>query len=103
MKLIVPVRLVPLGDPILVNRTVTVHDAPGARFVPVQVSGPANAPTLKMYVAIEPPETLTPVTATDEPPAAAVLVNVTVPVPVKFRMPDGKVIVSGFGKIETAA
>ena len=43
----VPVRVVPLAEVTLVNRTVTVQDAPGAMTAPVQLSGPAKAPTLK--------------------------------------------------------
>lgn len=47
------------------------------------------------------PETFTPVTDTCEPVAAAVLVSVTVPDP--DNVPEGKVIVSGFGVIDTVA
>jgi hypothetical protein len=39
------------------------------------------------------------VTVTDDPPAAVVLVSVTVPVPVK--LPAGNVMVKGFGEIAT--
>jgi len=52
---------------------------------------------------MDPPETATLLTATCEPPAAAVFVNVTVPVPVKFSIPLGSVIVSGFGEIDMVA
>jgi hypothetical protein len=47
------------------------------------------------------PETATLVTATFEPPAAAVLVKVTVPDP--DSVPDGNVTVSGLGEIDTLA
>jgi hypothetical protein len=42
-------------------------------------------------------------TVTWAPPAAALFVKVSVPVPVKFTAPLGRVIVSGFGAIETVA
>ena len=95
--MIVPARFTPLGDRTFVNLTPTVHDAPGARLAPVQVFCPATA--LKKLVSRVPPVTETPVTATDVPPTGAVLVRLTIPVPV--RTPVGKVIVSGFGAIET--
>jgi hypothetical protein len=44
VKVIVPARFVPRGDPVLVNLTVTVHVACGARAA-VQVLDPAT--TLK--------------------------------------------------------
>ena len=49
------------------------------------------------------PAPLTPmfVTATFDPPAAALLVKVTVPE--LDSVPDGLVMVSGFGEIDTAA
>ena len=43
----VPVRVVPLAEPTLVNLMATVQDAPGAMVAPVQLSGPASAPALK--------------------------------------------------------
>ena len=79
----------------------TVHVAPGASVAPVQVFGPASAPTLKKYVVGEPPETVTLVTATCAPLAAAVLLKVSVPVPV--TTPVGRVIVSGFDVIDMVA
>jgi hypothetical protein len=47
VKTLLPLRFAPLGDPTFVKRTVTVHEAPGASAAPVQVLGPAAAPTLK--------------------------------------------------------
>jgi len=47
VNVIVPLRFEPLGEVTLVNLTATVHDAPGAKVAPVQLSGPASAPTLK--------------------------------------------------------
>jgi len=41
------------------------------------------------------------VTETSDPPTAAVLANVTVPDP--LRVPDARVMVSGFGEIVTVA
>ena len=52
---------------------------------------------------MEPPETATLLTATCEPPEAAVFVSVTTPVPVMFRTPLGSVIVSGLGEIDMVA
>lgn len=98
----VPVRVVPLAEPVLVNLTVTVHDAPGAMIAPVQLSGPASVPTLKKYVRIDPPVAAMLDTVTFEPPTAAVLVKVTVPVPVMLVAPVGNVISSGLGRIVTA-
>jgi hypothetical protein len=72
----------------------TVQLAPGAKLVPVQPSVPL------VHDHIRPASlTTTLVTATLEPPGAVVLVNVTVPVPV--RVPDGSVMVSGLGEMET--
>ena len=65
----------------------------------MQVFVPAM--TLKKYVPRLPPETTTLVTFTEAPPAAAVLVNVIVPVPV--AVPVGNVIVNGLGVIDTVA
>jgi hypothetical protein len=92
----------------LVNLTVTVQLVPGAMFCPVQVSGPARGPLVKRYVSMVPPVAATLVTATLDPPAAAVFVRLTVPVPaVQARIGVGeqlgKVIVSGFGVIDTVA
>ena len=47
VKVIVPARFAPLGERTFVNLTHTVQLAPGAKVAPVQVSGPASAPTLK--------------------------------------------------------
>jgi hypothetical protein len=47
------------------------------------------------------PVTATLVTETSDPPAAAVFVSVTVPDP--DRVPEAKVMVSGFGEIDTVA
>jgi hypothetical protein len=77
-----------------------VHDPPGARVVPVQVSAPAVSTLLKNQVSmLEPvPEvTVTVLTVTDD--VVEAFASVTVPVPVK--VPVGKVIVSGLGAIET--
>ena len=68
----------------------------GARLAPVQLS----VPFVQDQIRPE-PETATLVTATEDPPAAAVLVSVTVDDPDK--VPEGKVIVSGFGEIDTVA
>jgi hypothetical protein len=56
---------------------------------------------LKKNVVSVPPETDTLLTVVEVPPAAWVLVKVTRPVPVAD--PVGRVIVNGFGAIETAA
>lgn len=101
VKEIVPARLTPLAAVTLVNRTVTVQLAPGESTTPVQLSGPASAPTLKKYVVSVPPDTVMLLTVVDVPPAAWVLVNVTSAVPVAD--PVGNVIVCGFGAIETVA
>jgi len=94
VKVIAPVW-VPT-DKIRMNLTPTVQLAPGARAAPVQVSVPL------IQAQISPaPVTATLVTATFDPPAAAVLVRVTVLVPVS--VPAGSVIVSGFGVIDTVA
>jgi hypothetical protein len=37
------------------------------------------------------------------PPTAAVFVKVTTPVPVKLKMPEGRVTVNGLGVMETVA
>jgi hypothetical protein len=47
------------------------------------------------------PETATLVTATFDPPAAAVFVSVTIAV--LLSVPEGSVIVSGLGAIDTVA
>jgi hypothetical protein len=99
VKVIVPARFTPLGEPVFVNLTDTVQEAPGARFVPVQVSGPASGPFEKKKVVSVPPAATTLVIATEEVPA--VFLRVTVPVPV--IVPVGKVMVSGFGEIVTVA
>lgn len=99
---IVPRRSTPLAELTFVNLTPTVHDCPGVRVVPVQVSCPATA--LKNQVKRPPPGelTATPVTVICEV-LVALFVNVTVPVPVLGLEPAGKVIVSGFGVIDTVA
>jgi len=96
----VPVRLVPLGASRLVNRTVTVHEAPGARSAPVQVFVPAMM--LNAYWRLA-GETATAVTWVDVPPVAEAFVRVTTPTPVIFPAPVGSVIVSGLGETETVA
>jgi hypothetical protein len=88
-------------DETFVKRTVTVQAAPGASKAPVQLSGPASLPTLKKYVENDPPVTDIPLTVVEVPPTACVLVSVTSAVPVED--PVGKVIVCGFGEIETVA
>ena len=93
MNVIVPVRFAPLAERRLVNLTDTEQLAPGATVAPVQVSGPAKGPLVNMYVSRVPPLTATLVTCTDAPPAAAVFVSVTVPVPVE--LPVGNEMVSG--------
>ena len=98
VNVIIPARSTPLGESTFVNLTPTVHDAPGARGTPVQVSDPATM--LKKYVRIDPPETAILLTFTEALPAGAVLVNVIVPVPV--MVPVGNVILNGFGAIDTA-
>jgi len=81
-------------EPIRPKVTCTVHVPPGARLVPVQLSVPLVKDQIKPA-----PETLTDVTATLELPAADVFVNVTFADPVK--VPEGSVIVSGLGVIDT--
>jgi hypothetical protein len=85
-----------------VNWTPTVQLALGASGVPVQVSAPD---LLKNHVSIPPPApfaTVTAETVTEAPPVFALLVNVTVPVPV--MAPVGNVIVSrGVGEMLTAS
>ena len=101
MNVIVPLRLGPRAENTFVNLTVTVQLLPGCSVAPVQLSGPANAPTLKKYVRALPPDTATLLTVMKAPPAAAVFVSVTTCVPVTW--PDGNVIVSGLGAIDTVA
>jgi hypothetical protein len=101
VKVIVPVRFVPLAENKFVNLTPTVQLAPGANVAPVQLFAPATR--LKEYVKPLPPDVATLVTATCAPVDAAVLVRVTVPVPVMFKAPLGNVMVSGFGEIERLA
>jgi hypothetical protein len=48
-----------------------------------------------------PPATVMLLTVTFAPPGAEVFEKVTVPVPVRLRTPDGKVIVRGFGETDT--
>ena len=73
----------------------TVQDAPGARIELLQLS------VALLKDQINPaPETATLVTDTLDAPAAAVFFSVTVPVP--DSVPEGTVIVSGFGVIDTA-
>src|SRR4029077_8396432 len=72
----------------------TVHDSCGCRIAPVQPSDSG----LKDQVSAggnPAPATVTAVTATCPPPAAALFFSVTIPVPV--GTPLGSVIVSGFG------
>ena len=100
---IVPGRSTPLAELTLVNRTPTVHDCPGARVVPVQVSCPTTALKNQVKRPLPVPElTATPVTVICEV-LVALFVNVTVPVPVLGLEPAGKVIVSGLGAIDTVA
>ena len=47
VNVIVPLRLGPRADNTFVNLTVTVQLLPGCSVAPVQLSGPANVPTLK--------------------------------------------------------
>jgi hypothetical protein len=64
--------------------------------VPVQLS----VPFVKAQITPE-PVTFTLLTASLEPPAAALLVRVTVP---EFdKTPEASVMLSGFGAMETAA
>jgi hypothetical protein len=78
------------------NVAPTVQLLPGARFTPVQLSAPL------VQVQTRPaPVTLTAVTATLDPPAAAVFVSVTTAV--LLSVPLGSVIVSGLGAIDTVA
>ena len=60
----------------------------------------AFVPAVKAQISPD-PETATLVTATSDPPAAAVFVSVTVPDPEK--VPEARVMVNGFGLIETVA
>ena len=102
VKVIVPARFTPLGDVALVNLTPTVQLSPGTRVVPVQVSGIAAFAALKNHVDEVPPETAKLLTVVCAPvPAGAVLVSVTVAVPV--LVPLGRVIVSGLGVMDTVA
>ncbi len=103
VNVIAPVRVVPRGGNKFVNRTPTVHDPPGGSVAPVQVSVPPPTELKNHPSPNGPPEpvTATPVTATLDPPTAAVLVSVTVLVPV--RAPVGNVINSGFGVTDIAA
>ncbi len=100
MKVIVPARFTPLADPatlVVVNLTTTVQVPPGAKVAPVH----AFCPALKNQ-PVPAPETATPLTVVCAPMfAGAVLVSVTVPVPV--LSPVGSVIVSGLGVIDTVA
>jgi hypothetical protein len=57
VNVIVPLRFVPRDDNTFVNLTVTVQVPPGCSVVPVQLSGPANAPMLKKYESALPPDT----------------------------------------------
>jgi hypothetical protein len=59
VNLIVPLRVGPRDASTFVNLTVTVQLAPGCSVASVQLSGPANPPTLKKYVNTLPPETAT--------------------------------------------
>src|SRR4029077_15497313 len=105
VKVIVPLRFTPRGAPPrrfgFENRTVAVHVPPGASGAAVQVC----ASRLKNQVIRLPPNgTLTLVTATWDPPAPAVLVSVTVVVPVIHAavvqpVRVGNVIVAGLGVI----
>jgi len=109
---IVPGRDVvpPVAELTLVNLTFTVQVAPGAKVVPVHVSDPGVTKldsALKNQVKRPEPApefTATLLTVTDAPPAAAVLRNVTVPIPVP-KLPVGvaTVINSGFGVMDTLA
>jgi len=97
----VPARFVPLVAKMLLNLTLTVQLAPGANVVPVQVSDALT--TTKKNVNMLPPgvEAATLVTANCAPPAGAVFVSVTIPVP--DPVPAGRVISKGFGEIDAVA
>jgi hypothetical protein len=56
---------------------------------------------LKKYVESDPPVTDIPLTVVEVPPTACVLVSVTSAVPVED--PVGRVMVCGFGEIESVA
>jgi hypothetical protein len=99
VNVIVPARFAPRAESVLVNRTCTVHVAPGASTVPVQVSPPTTA--LNKNVDALPPETATLVTVNCAPAAAEVFFSVAVPIPV--FTPVGNVMVRGFGVIDTVA
>jgi hypothetical protein len=87
----------------LVNRTPTVQAAPGAKVVPVQLSESVLKNQVRAF-APAPEFTATLLTVTEAPPAAAVFLKVTVPVPVpKFRIGVATVIDSGFGVTDTVA
>jgi hypothetical protein len=98
VKVMVPLRVTPLAAAKVVNRTITVHEAPGARVVPVQVLVPTTM--LKAYWAFI-GATTTLLTTVEAPPAADVLIKVTTPVP--EILPVAAVIVSGLGEIVTLA
>src|SRR5690242_15978522 len=99
VKVIVPGRSTPTGERTLVNLTITVQLAPGARFTPVQLSV-CLAKNQAAKPEPVPDVTVTLETDTEEPPAGVVFVSVTVPFPAP-RLPIGvlTVIVKGFGEI----
>ena len=98
VKVMVPLRFAPLGANKLVNRTVTVQEAPGAKVVPVQLLVPATM--LKAYCRFT-GATTTLLTTVEVPPVADVLMKFTIPVPV--LLPVASVINSGLGEIDTVA
>jgi len=100
----VPLRVTPRAAAArLVNLTEITQEPPGAMAAPVHVSGPARAPFEKKNVRSPPPVVVVPtlVTVSCGPPAADVLVRVTVPVPV--FTPVGRVMVSGLGVSDVVA
>jgi hypothetical protein len=105
VNVIVPARFTPPAEVTLVNRTPTVHEAPGASVAPVHASAPATAlkNQVRMFEPV-PDATATAVTVADAPVAALpVFVNVTVPVPLRGLPPAANVIVSGFGVMDRVA
>ena len=85
------------------NLTLTVQAAPGAKVVPVQLSASALKNQVRPFEPA-PEFTATLLTVTEAPPAAAVFLNVTVPVPLpRLSVGVATVINSGFGVIDTVA
>jgi len=99
VNVIVPRRFTPRAVPArLLNLTVTAQLAPGANAAVQELFV-----TEKLKVVDEPPVAVTATLVTDTcaPPAAAVFVKVTTPVP--LVEPVGKVMVKGFGDIDKLA